>query len=170
MAFINRTVSRENVIIDLDAKETAAKIVRGGVEVTAPKTRPEAVVGLLDALGRFTTFEEPRVMRQEPAPGTLVAPGTVISLTLIPPSDTPFNVFTGVHTGLLQRDVASLVNILTQNQAVASAVARYERPEDVPQNERAAMIEAAEVDVDDAAANTGFNAVFTSYKIASVYK
>lgn len=170
MAFFNRNVLEERVVIDLDTKKTAATIRRGGVEYKAPETNNDAVVGLLDALANFTTFEEPRVLRQVPEPGTLVAPGTAISLTLVPPSDTPFNVFTGIHAGLLQANVGTLVQVLTQNEAVAGTVARYATAAAVPAAERLALAAAANLNIDDGQANTSFEAAFNSFKIASIYK
>lgn len=170
MAFVKRTTQTENVIVNLDARETRAKVLRKGVEVQAPATRPESIVGLLDALGQFTTFEEPRVLRQVPAPGTLVAPGTVISMTLVPPSDTPFRVFDGIHAGLLQSNVDRLVNVLTQNVQVAGILSQYPTADAVPAADRQIMAAAAGVEIDDNVEGQRFGELFNSFGVASVYK
>ena len=158
-------------VIELDAGKVSATFTRDGIEYTAPTTdSKEAVSAYLEKISVVRPAEDPRVIQQSPRAGTLVAPGTAISLEMLPPDDTRFVLFPGVHAALKNQPVTQVAAVIAKSPELTKILSETRDASEVDAESRAKLTQLAGVVVDERAADTTFASLYYAYQIASVYK
>ncbi len=161
------------VRIEVDDKPAVAQVVREGFQVPAVQFNAQAAEFFLGNLDIIQPRQTPRVVSQSIKPGTKVTAGTVVDLTLAPPSAIPFGIFDNVHRDLRNRNISVLVDGILQDNTTRQSLLKYDKAADVPQAERAALTTqfvAASIVIDDAVPEASFEAAFNSARGALAFK
>lgn len=159
-------------LVDLSEQPAKAKVVRQGYDVPLVRFDARRVDQFVGELIAVPPRELPRVVSQTIPPGTKVSAGTVVDLVLAPRTKIPFSVLEGVHADLSTRTLDA-VDPLFDNAAAKKTLLTYERAEDVPAAERAALITAlqgVDVTVNDADQNRSFGKAFEAARGAMAFQ
>lgn len=162
-----------NVFIDVSAKTASSDIVREGYRVPAAKVDQARADFFVGELVQVTKQDEPRIVSQSVAAGTAVPSGTVVNLVLTPRSNVPLSIFDDVHVGLQQRTVDDLLNGALVDATVRENVLKYETAAEVPQDVRGRLVtvfQNNDIAIDDAQANTSFEAAFNGARAAMAFR
>jgi hypothetical protein len=162
------------ITVDVAPQPAQAKVVREGFQVPAVALNNQAADFFLENLEVLQPRQTPRVVSQSLKPGTRVTAGTVVDLVLAKSSDIPFGIFDGVHAGLKQRSVDTLLDGMLAQPAVRQAVLKYDKAEDLPAAERALLTtqftQNADIAIDENSPDTSFNAAFQAARMALAFK
>jgi hypothetical protein len=165
--------SAGKVFVDVSDRSVSADVVREGYLVPAAKVDRARKDFFVGELVEVTKRDEPRVISQSVAAGTAVPSGTVVNLVLTPRSNVPFDIFEGVHSDLEGRTVDQFLEGPLNDASIRENVLRYERAADVPQDVRGQLVtafQANEITVNDAQANTSFEAAFNGARAALAFR
>lgn len=162
------------ITVEVAPQPAQAKVVREGFQVPAVALNNQAAEFFLDNLEVLQPRQTPRVVSQSIQPGTRVTAGAVVDLVLARSSDVPFNIFAGVHTGLRQRTVDTLLDGMLAQPTVRQAVLKYDKAEDVSAADRTLLVQqfqqSADIAIDDTSPDTSFAAAFQSARMALAFK
>lgn len=152
------------VFVDVAEEPTRAEVTRGGIPVGEIAVNPEIIGSFLDDLVVVQT----KVVTQSITPGTAVARGTAIDISLANTRDLPVAVVPNVHVAFQDLTMAQLNDRFAGNAAVRDIVKRRTSAEDLTATERASLtqaFQAADVPINDdnpvEAAFAGVKAAFT---------
>jgi hypothetical protein len=161
------------VVVDLSPEPAKAKVVREGYQVPKAPLDPQKAAFLVDELIGILPEQTPRVLSQSIPAGSKVTQGTTVDLVLASAEVIPFDIFENVHQDLKGRTLSSLIEGTLQSPQVRKTLLQYERAEDVPANEKQALINAlssAEVGVDEGDEQRTFKRAFDSARGALAFK
>lgn len=166
----------KTVDIELKEAKTNAKITRGGITVTVPEADTSKVDDFVSRLPPAKRPTLPRVISQSPPAGTLVAPGTRIQITIVPPKDVQVGIFKGVHADLADVFIAQLLPVI-DDPVVEKALAKSSTAAELSAEERTAVqsaavkvAHAANVNLQlDASAQKNFDALYTTLQLVAAY-
>lgn len=164
-------LSRE-MVVDLTPEPAKAKVVREGYQVPAVTLDAQKSTFFLENLKQITPKQEPRVVSQSIPPGTKVLPGTAVDLVMALTSTIPFDIFDGLHKSLAGKNLNTLDPIL-DDTTVRQTLLKYSTPADVSPADKTLLTNALAqvgVGVDEASADTGFNAAFNSARGALAFR
>jgi hypothetical protein len=156
--------SSTTVFVDVAEEPTRAEVSRAGVPVGEIAVNAEIIGSFLDDLVVVQT----KVVTQSIIPGTAVARGTAIDISLANTHDLPVRVVPGVHTAFENLTMSQLNDQFVGNATVRDIVKRRTSAEDLTAAERTSLTSAfaaANVPIDDDntvdAAFAGVKAAFT---------
>jgi len=167
-----RTTSSETVV-DLTPRTKQAKVVREGFAVPAAKLDETKSQFFVDNLPTALPKDEPRVVSQSVKAGTNVPPGTTVDLILAPTHLIPFDIFENPHKNLMGKNINVVTDGILQDSKVRQTLLKFDNADDVPQADKAMLInefKKANVNVDEAAADTSFGTAFDSMRAALAFK
>ena len=159
--------------VEVAPQPAVAKVIRDGYQIPFVSVKGTEVERFLGGLDVVQPRQTPRVVSQSITPGVRVTAGTVVDLVLAPISDVPFGIFDGVHRDLRERKVATLLDGMLAQTATRQTILKYDKPEDVPQAERATLIQqfaSAGVVIDDSNAEANFGAAYNGARVALAFK
>lgn len=139
-----------------------------GSEVTAA-LNPTKLGTFIGGLEPVPIRDEPRVVSQSVPAGTLLAPGTPVNLTMARVADIPFDIFETPHLNLATKTVKDVLDVLDTDATVRQTFVKFSNPADVPQAEKQALIAKFNLQINDAQANTSFDAAFNSIRSALTF-
>ena len=152
-------------LVDLNPAPAKAKVVREGYQVPSPALDDKKSSFFLDNLTQIAPKSEPRVVSQTIKPGTKVLPGTAVDLVLAPTSTIPFDIFDNPHRSLKGKTVDALTDTLLEDTNVRQTLLKYNSADEVSAADKAMLTSKfaqANMAVDEASADTGFDAAFNS--------
>jgi len=158
--------------IDLSEKTKRAKVVREGFEVPPVPLEQKQAEFTINNLVTVLPKAMPRVVSQSIAAGTRVTPGTVVDFVVVPKSDIPFNIFSGVHEMLAAKTVDQ-VDDLVENTAIREVLLKRESAAAVTPDEKKTLITAFQskgIVVDDAQPGRTFEKAFNSIRSAAAFR
>ena len=161
------------VFVDVSAKAVSADVVREGYRVPAATVDRARTDFLLGELVEVTKRDEPRIISQSVAAGTSVPAGTVVNLVLTQRSNVPFDIFEGVHEDLRTRTVDQFLEGPLNNASIRENVLRFENAAEVPQEIRNQLVTAFQnnaITINEAQANTSFEAAFNGARAALAFR
>jgi hypothetical protein len=170
---LSQSLSQPILTVDLSPEPAKAKVVREGYQVPAVALDTKKSTFFLDNLKQIAPQQEPRVVSQTIPPGTKVLPGTAVDLVLAPTSTIPFDIFENPHKSLVGRNVNALTDGILQDTTVRQTLLKYDNPADVTPQDKALLTSKfaeADVQVDEASADTGFTAAFNSARGALAFR
>jgi hypothetical protein len=170
------SLASRTVDIELQDTKTNAKVTRGGITIAVPQADTLKVDDFVSRLPPVKRPTLPRVISQSPPAGTLVAPGTRIQITIVPPKDVQVGIFKGVHSDLANVFIAELLPII-DDPRVGKALAKSSTAAELSPEERAAVQEAATAVAQhanvnlqvDSSAQKNFDALYTTLQLVAAY-
>jgi len=163
----------EQVYINLSPAPAQAKVVREGYQVPAVELDVSKSSFFVDNLQQISRKDEPRVVSQSVPAGTKVMPGTAVDLVLAPTSAVPFDIFQNPHKDLKGKTLNVATEGILEKAEVRQILLKYDTPDDVPAGDKNTLISqfaSANVHVDEASADTGFDAAFNSLRGALAFR
>jgi hypothetical protein len=167
------SLKAEQVLINLSPAPAQAKVIREGYQVPGVALDINKSNFFIENLQQISRKDEPRVVTQSVPAGTKVMPGTAIDLVLAPTQTIPFDIFQNPHKDLVGRKLNTVTDTILENGSVRQMLLKYDTPGDVPAADKTALINSfaeANVQVDEASADTGFNAAFNSLRSALAFR
>jgi hypothetical protein len=162
----------KSVFVDLTQEVKSAQIVRRGYQVPAAKVDVTQAAKIIGDLQIVDPKILPRVISQTIAPGTKVTAGTAIDLVLAPKSSIPIDIFQDIHIAFKGKALTFADPIAVDADA-RKILLTYERPEDVPAVEKAALTTVLSrngVAIDETKTNTSFNAAFNTMRSVMAFQ
>lgn len=160
--------------VDVAPVVTQPRIVREGFNVPSVFLDPERSNFFIEDLPVVNLRDEPRVIAQSIAPGTMVPRGTSVNLTVVPANAIKFDIFQNPHTSLANRTVTEIADGILQDPEIRQTLLRYSSADAVPAADRTKLINAfrtqANVEVNDADAKTNFAAAFNAIRGAIAFR
>ena len=175
-AFAIQKKAAQPVFVDLSEEAAKANIVREGFDVAEAAVVPEAFERWLGRTKTRPPKETPRVVGQSVRAGRKVAAGTSVDLVLAATTDVPLEIFAGTHKDMRTRSLAELLEqTLDQdaNETVRQIVLNRESETDLKDAEKElvlAMLEQADVEVDDTDPEKDMAAAYRTLRYASAYR
>jgi hypothetical protein len=152
------------VFVDVAEEPTRAEVSRGGIPVGEIAVNAEIIGSFLDDL----VIVQTKVVTQSIIPGTAVARGTAIDISLANTRDLPVAVVPGVHIAFQDLTMSQLNDRFAGNAAVRDIIKRRTGADDLTATERTSLtnaFQAADVPIDDDntvdSAFAGVKAAFT---------
>ena len=171
LAAATRTsLTRKDVVVDLEAAKSRATIVRGGQNVETPVIDPGRASAILDNFVPVGRMAEARSVRQTIAPGTLVSPGTAIDVEFLAPDQVTLGIFEGVHADLRDRNILAVAPLL-QDPEVTPLLSKAST--DLTAAERTnlqAKLATINVGVDDTVPERSLGAALAGLKTARAFR
>ena len=160
-------------IVEVADVPVVAKVVREGFQVPPVTFNPAAASFFIDNLPPILAKQAPRVVSQSVTAGTKVTAGTVVDLILAPSNLIPFDIFDGVHADLRGRNISSLLDGILQDAPTRQTLLRYDKAQDVPQLERAALTQqfsSADIGFNEEDPALTFESAFNSARAALAFR
>lgn len=158
--------------IDLSEKTKKPKVVREGFEVPTVVLEQKTAEFTINNLVAVPPKAMPRVVSQSIAAGTRVTPGTVVDFVVVPKTDIPFNIFSGVHEMLAARTLDQVDDIV-ENTTIREVLLKRESAAAVTPDEKKTLITALQakgIVVDDTQPGRTFEKAFNSVRSAAAFR
>ncbi len=166
--------NRARPVVDLTPAITQPKVVREGFKVPTVALDLAKSTFFLDNLTLANPKDEPRVLLQSVPAGTRVPPGTTVDLTLAPARSIKFEIFENPHKDLATRPITDLTEGILQDADIRQTLLKYDTPDEVPAADKTKLINEfrtkANVTVNDASADTSFEAAFNTMRGALAFR
>jgi hypothetical protein len=160
-------------VIDLSEKSLKPNIVREGAQVPVVTLDPDLLKQIVRPDTIIDAREAARVVSQSVPPGTRVKKGATIDLVLAARFQIPVSVIAGAHRDLAPQNLDQINKGLLADPIVAELVKKFEKPEDVPAEQRAALegkLKSGGVTLDPADPSRTYAAAFNTLKGASAFR
>ncbi|MCX6627065.1 MAG: PASTA domain-containing protein [Candidatus Solibacter sp.] len=164
--------SSKSVFVDLTQEVKSAQIMRRGYQGPAAKVDVAQAAKIIGDLQIVDPKTQPRVISQTIAPGTKVTAGTAIDLVLAPKSSIPLDIFQDIHSAFKGKAL-TFTDPIAADADARKILLTYERPEDVPAVEKAALtgvLARNGVSINESQTNTGFNAAFNTMRSVMAFQ
>jgi hypothetical protein len=160
-------------VIDISDKPLKSNVVRQGRQVPAVALDPRAVDAILGPEVIITPGQAPRVVSQSIPPGTKVARGAGVDISLAPRSTIPIDVIVGFHPDFRGKNVGGVVEVILANRQVSDAVLDFDNAADVPAATRAVIeqtLTTNQVGINNDDPTRSFEAAFLTLKGVAAFK
>ena len=159
-------------LIDLSEKTKKPKVVREGFEVPPAPLEQKQAEFTINNLVTVPPKAMPRVVSQSIAAGTRVTPGTVIDFVVVPKSDIPFSMFSGIHE-MLAAKTLDQVDDIVENTTIREVLLKRESAAAVTPDEKKTLVTALQakgIVVDDTQPGRTFEKAFNSVRSAAAFR
>ena len=166
-----RDIAAQNITVDVGPATVVPRIVRGGIEITAPAFNQNRIDDFLAHVSTLPRLFVPVAVSQSIPAGKLVPKGTPVDIVLVPMSNIHFGLFDQTHVDLAAHPVTDVLPII-RDPVVAPVLAKTSAADLTPNEKQIVTdkLRAINVAIDDTNPARTFELAFNSLKGAQAFQ